>query len=129
MRPSGMAASSRWSLAGSSMVAEIDRGRHRARAYADHQDLVRSEFDAGGAGEHPHSPLREAIGGIAGHRPLLVHRHDVDDAPAAALLDHLLGRNLRAEERTLEIDAHDAVVLILSWFNKELIASSVEEHR
>jgi hypothetical protein len=40
-------------------------------------------------------------------------RGDVDDAAAAALLDHLLGGNLRAEEGALEIDRHYLFVLIL----------------
>ena len=69
------------------------------------------ELETRGAREHAHPALGEAIGGIAGHRPVLVHRCDVDDATAAALLDHLAGGDLRAEERALEIDAHHLVVL------------------
>jgi hypothetical protein len=42
-----------------------------------------------------------------------MHGTDVDDATPAALLDHLLGRELRAEEGTLEIDCQHLVVLIL----------------
>ena len=85
-------------------MASVDRRRHRARTDADDQDAVRREFDPGGARQHPHAALGQAVGGVARHRPVLVHRGDVDDPAAAALLDHLLGRDLRAEERALEID-------------------------
>ena len=94
--------------------AEIDRRCHGARTNANDQDIVRRELDPGGAGEHPHAAFGEAIGRIAGHRPVLVHRRNVDDAAAAALLDHLLGGDLRAEKRALEVDGHDTVILILS---------------
>ena len=49
-------------------------------------------------------PLDRQYGGVAGHRPVLVHRGDVDDPAAAALGDHLLGRELGAEERALQVD-------------------------
>jgi hypothetical protein len=38
---------------------------------------------------------------------------DVDDAPAAALGDHLLGGELRAEEGALEVDRQHLLVLVL----------------
>src|SRR6516164_556243 len=41
-----------------------------------------------------------------------MHRGDVDYAAAATLLDHLLGRDLRAEEGALEVDRHDPVILV-----------------
>ena len=72
------------------------------------------EFDTGGAREHAHAALGEAIGGITWHRPVLMHRTDVDDATATTLLDHLLGCELRCEEGALEIDCQHLVVLILS---------------
>ena len=68
------------------------------------------QFDPGGARQHPHAALRQAIGGVARHRPVLVHRGDVDDPPAAALRDHLLGGDLGAEERALQVDRHHPVV-------------------
>ena len=51
-------------------------------------------------------PFDRQYGGVAGHRPVLVDRGDVDDPAAAALGDHLLGRDLRAEERALQVDVH-----------------------
>jgi hypothetical protein len=65
--------------------------------------FVRSEFDAGGAREHAHAAFGEAIRGIAGHRPIFVDRGDVDDAAASALLQHLPGGNLSAEEGVLRL--------------------------
>src|SRR5215469_6463120 len=82
---------------------EIDRCRHRPRAHPDDTDVVFGELDTGGAREHAHTPFGETIGGVAGHRPILVHRGDVDDATAATLLDHLLGGKLRAEEGALQV--------------------------
>src|SRR5262249_59570538 len=35
--------------------AEIDRNCYRARPYAEHQDVVARELDAGGAREHAHA--------------------------------------------------------------------------
>src|SRR6266568_2031488 len=57
-------------------------------------------------------PPLDAIGRVARHRPVLVDRADVDDPPAGALGDHLLGGELRAEEGALEIDRQDLVVLV-----------------
>ena len=71
------------------------------------------QLDARGAREHAHATLRQAVGGIAGHGPVLMHGRDVDDPPALALLDHLLGGELRAEERALQVDLEDLVVLLL----------------
>ena len=42
-----------------------------------------------------------------------MHRRDVDDPAAAALRDHLLRRELRAEERALQVDVEDLLVLLL----------------
>src|SRR5215831_15142518 len=92
---------------------EVDRRRHRAGADPDDEDVVFSEFDTRGAREHAHAAFGQTIGGVAGHRPVLVHRGDVDDTTAATLFDHLLGGNLCAEEGALEVDRHHSLVLIL----------------
>ena len=64
---------------------------------------MRSEFDARGARERAHAAfVGKAIRGITWHRPIFVDRIDVDDAAASALLQHLLGGNLSAEEGTLQ---------------------------
>jgi hypothetical protein len=60
-----------------------------------------------------HAAFGETVGRIAGHRPVLVYGSDIDYTAAAALLDHLLGRDLRAEESALEVDRHHLVVLRL----------------
>ena len=75
--------------------------------------LCGRELDAGGAGQHAHPALRQAVRGVARHRPVLVHRRDVDDPPAVALLDHLLGGELRAEEGALEVHVQHELVLVL----------------
>ncbi len=54
-----------------------------------------------------------AIRRVAWHRPVLVYRTDIDDAAAAALLQHLLGGELCTEEGALQIDCQYLVVLIL----------------
>ena len=72
-----------------------------------------SKLDTGGAGEHAHATFGEAVGRIARHRPILVHRGYIDDAASAALLDHLPRCDLRAEKRALEVYRHDPVVLRL----------------
>src|SRR5215831_17293842 len=95
---------------------EIDWCRHRPGAHADDEDVVFGELDACGAGEHAHAAFGQTIGGVAGHRPILMHRGDVDNAATAALLDHLLGRNLRAEEGALQVDGQYLLVLSLSGF-------------
>ena len=69
------------------------------------------EFDTGGAGEHAHATFGEAVGRIARHRPILVHRGYIDDAASAALLDHLPRCDLGAEKCALEVYRHDPVVL------------------
>ena len=46
-------------------------------------------------------------------RDSLVNGADVDDAAAAALLDHLLRCELRPKERALEIDRKHSVILRL----------------
>src|SRR6202011_1803815 len=91
--------------------AQIDRRVHRARADPDHEDIVLCELEACSAREHAHTALGEAVCRVAGHRPVLVHRGDVDDAAAATLLDHLLGCDLRSKEGALEVYAHDRLVL------------------
>ena len=58
-------------------------------------------------------PLDRQYGRVAGHGPVLVDRGDVDDAAAAALGDHLLGRELGAEEGALQVDVQDSFVLRL----------------
>ena len=40
-----------------------------------------------------------------------MHGSDIDDTAAAALLDHLLGSDLGAEERALKVDRHHLIVL------------------
>nr|WP_244500721.1 hypothetical protein [Methyloceanibacter marginalis] len=67
---------------------------------------------ARGACQHPHAAFGEAVGRVAGHRPVFVDGGHVDDPAAFALLDHLLGRELRAEKGALEINVHHGVVLI-----------------
>src|SRR4029077_13332761 len=69
---------------------EINWSRHRARAHADDEDVMGREFDARGAREHPHTALGQAIGGVTRHRPILMHRGNVNNAPATALLDRLI---------------------------------------
>src|SRR5262249_61629310 len=81
---------------------------------ADEEDVGARELGTGGARKHAGDAFGEAIGGIPGHWPVLVHRGNVDDAAAIALLDHLLGCELRAEEGALEIDRQHLVILILS---------------
>ena len=46
------------------------------------------------------------------HGPVFVHRRDVDDPAAAALLDHLFGRNLGPEKGALQIDIQHLLVLL-----------------
>jgi hypothetical protein len=77
----------------------IDRSGDRARADADDENVMLGEFDPGRARQHAHAAFRQAVGGVAGHRPILVNRADVDDASAAALPDHLLGGDLRPQKR------------------------------
>src|SRR5664280_255471 len=69
----------------------VDRGIHCTGPDPHHQDVVRCQLDPGGAGEHAHAALGQAVGGVARHGPVLVHRGHVDDPAAAALGDHLLG--------------------------------------
>ena len=77
----------------------------------------------GGARQHAHAALGQAVGGVARHRPILVHGSDVDDASAAALLDHLLRRELRAEEGALQIDGEHFFILLLRWCREPKCAS------
>jgi len=88
---------------------------------------------AGRAREHAHAAFSKAVGRIIGHRPVLVHRGDIDDATAAALLDHLLGCDLRAKKGALEIDGQNPVVLILgcvedrsAGFNASIVHHDVQ---
>jgi len=55
--------------------------------------------------------LRQTVSGIAGHRPILVHRGNVYDATAVALLDHLPGGQLGAEKGALEVSGEYLLVL------------------
>src|SRR5215469_4472504 len=93
---------------------EIDRCRHRPRADPDDEDVVLGELDTCGPCEHAHPAFGQPVGSVAGHRPVFVHRGDVDNMTAATLLDHLLGRNLRAEEGALQVDGQNLLVLSLS---------------
>src|SRR5690606_34851877 len=93
--------------------ANINRGLYRARSNAHDQDVVGRKLDSGRAREHPHSPFCKTIGSIARHRPVLVDRRDVDNAPTSALLDHLLGGDLSAEESAFEVNSQYPVVLLL----------------
>ena len=45
-----------------------------------------------------------------------MYRSDVDDSPAAALLDHLLGRKLSSEECALQVDLKHLLVLLFGRF-------------
>jgi hypothetical protein len=72
---------------------------------------MRRKFDPCGARKHAHPALRQAVGDVAGHWPILVHRSDVYDAAAVALLDHLPGGELRAEKGALEVNGEYLLVL------------------
>ena len=61
-------------------------------------------------------PLERQYASVAGHGPIFVHRSDVDDSPAAALLDHLFGRKLGSEEGALQIDLKHLLVLLFGRF-------------
>ena len=91
----------------------VDRRRDRTRPHADDPDVVRAELDPRGAREHAHPALRQAVRRVVRHGPVLVHRRDVDDRAAATLGDHLLRRELRAEERALQVDLQHLLVLRL----------------
>src|SRR5215469_13160560 len=92
---------------------EPDDGGNLPRAYSNDQDVVFGKFHTRGAREHTYAALAQTIRSVTWHRPVFMYRGDVDDTTAATLLDHLLGRNLRAEEGALEVDPHYLVVLVL----------------
>src|ERR1700719_4162483 len=92
--------------------ADIDGCCHGAWRHPDNEDVVFGELDARRARQHAHTAFGQAVGGVAGHRPVHVYRADVDNAAATSLLDHLLGRDLGAEKSTFEVDRHDLVILI-----------------
>src|SRR5690606_18100736 len=92
---------------------KIDGRRYRARSHADDQDIVRRELDSGRARKHPHTALRETISRIAGHRPVLMDRTDIDNAAAIALLDHLFGSDLSTEKSAFKVNSQNPVKLIL----------------
>jgi hypothetical protein len=58
-------------------------------------------------------PFREAIGGVARHRPVFVHRSDINDPTTTALFDHLLSGELPTEEGALQVYVEHLVVLLL----------------
>ena len=113
MRPSGMAVSSLASSAGSFIVdvligvatAPGPTPTTRMLCGASSTPAVRVNIRI--------PPFDKQYGGIAGHRPVLVDRGDIDDAPAAALLDHLLRGQLGSEERALQVDGKHFLVLRL----------------
>src|SRR5438093_10403738 len=82
----------------------VDGRRHRTRAHAHDEDVMARQLDSTRARQHAHAALGQAVGDVARHWPVLVHRGDVDDAPAAALLDHLLGGDLRPKKGALQVD-------------------------
>src|SRR6516225_2636335 len=51
--------------------AQIDRRRYCPGADANNKNLMTGEFETGGAREHTYAAFGEAIGRIAGHRPVL----------------------------------------------------------
>src|SRR5664279_4433694 len=59
----------------------VDRGGHRARTDVDDPDALGPELLSRGPGEHSCPALGQAVGGVARHRPVLVHRTDVMIAP------------------------------------------------
>ena len=94
----------------------VDGGIDRSWTNSDDEHIVRSQLHACGPGQHAHAPLREAVRGVAGHRPVLVDRGHVDDPSTTPLSDHLLGRQLGSEERALQIDGQNPLVLVLGGF-------------
>src|SRR6478736_136129 len=99
---------------GLSRALEADGTLHDgAGSDADDADAVLPELHPGGSRQHPHAALGDAVGGVAGHRPVLVHRRHVDDDAATALGDELLRRALAAEEGALEVDREHPVVGVL----------------
>ena len=61
------------------------------------------EFQGRCSGQHAHSSLCQAVGGVTRHRPILMHRRDIDDAAAIPLGDHLFGRILGREEHPAQV--------------------------
>src|SRR5215467_9877381 len=90
---------------------KIDGSRHCTGTDADDEDVMWRKFDPRGARKHSHSALRQTVGGITGHWPILMYRGDVDDVAPTALLDHLPGGKLGAEKRALEVDREHLVKL------------------
>ena len=70
------------------------------------------QFQGRGAGQHAHAALGQAVGRVARHGPILVHRRDIDNAASAPLGDHLLGRILGREEHPAQVDIQHLVVLL-----------------
>src|SRR4029453_18866587 len=92
---------------------KVDRGRYGAGADTHDEDVMRRQFDPRRARQHAYATLGQTIGGVARHRPVLVYGADVDDAAPAALRDHLLRSELRAEEGALQVDRQHPVILLL----------------
>ena len=67
-----------------------------------------------------HGALRGRVGEDARQRHDAGHRAEIDDRAALAALDEILAEHLAAEEHALDVDAQDAV---------ELLLADVEERR
>lgn len=65
---------------------------------------VRTELQRHNLREAAEPVLGGRVGSRARQRDVLVHGRDVDDRPAASLLDHPAGRRLPAEERRGEVE-------------------------
>ncbi len=113
IRPSGMRRRA-WPAARGPFIVEVLIGVATAPGPTPTtRMLCGAEFHARRARQHAHSALREAVRCIARHRPVLVHGGDIDDAAAAALLDHLLRRQLGSEEGAFQIDGQHSLILRL----------------
>ena len=72
------------------------------------------------AREHAHAALGGRVRRVVEEGDVLVDRGHVDDAPAAAGVDHELRGGLRREERALEVDAEHQVVVLLADVHERL---------
>ena len=79
-----------------------------------HADAVLAELQGGGLAEADHARLGRRVRGAEEHRHARVQRGDVDDRPAAALLDHLPRRVLDAQEHALQAQVDREVPVLLT---------------
>ena len=95
-------------------------------------DAVRRQLEGGRLGEVDDAGLGGRVGGVAGRGAGALDGGDVDDAAAAAVLDHRPGHPLRAQQHVTEVRADQRVPAVgrrLEQRRPEHAARVVDEDR